>query len=430
MKDSSPDINKENASMVGSSLTESKQDRENCDDPGNSSYKENEESYPIRAEEQDRPFDGIGSLSTSRNEKPDTTRYFVIKSLSHHNIQLSIEKGIWATQVMNEPILEEAFHNSSRVILIFSVNMSGFFQGYAQMMSSVGWRRENVWSESNGGSNPWGRTFNVKWLRLNNLPFQKTLHLKNPLNDYKPVKISRDCQELSEDVGEALCRLIDGNIDVDGKLKRNSDFRDEFLLKRPCREIAVPLQDEDYASVSSSNMAWARAPILYPSLLYQQSMLADSHNAQKMHGMSSGVSLPDHLPTHLEVPNVSQMKHSRVRGNSINRRDKRDPVLQLNKKDLSDERSPLADSMSEEDILDMEEHQGSIRKSLPAFHQFVMPSHVPCTLFHNYRHMKNTSGPVAEAMWHLPIWQQQDHHGRCRDHRWLQRMMTMGTPNI
>ncbi|XP_058086638.1 uncharacterized protein LOC131233838 isoform X6 [Magnolia sinica] len=346
MKDSSPDINKENASMVGSSLTESKQDRENCDDPGNSSYKENEESYPIRAEEQDRPFDGIGSLSTSRNEKPDTTRYFVIKSLSHHNIQLSIEKGIWATQVMNEPILEEAFH------------------------------------------------------------------------------------ELSEDVGEALCRLIDGNIDVDGKLKRNSDFRDEFLLKRPCREIAVPLQDEDYASVSSSNMAWARAPILYPSLLYQQSMLADSHNAQKMHGMSSGVSLPDHLPTHLEVPNVSQMKHSRVRGNSINRRDKRDPVLQLNKKDLSDERSPLADSMSEEDILDMEEHQGSIRKSLPAFHQFVMPSHVPCTLFHNYRHMKNTSGPVAEAMWHLPIWQQQDHHGRCRDHRWLQRMMTMGTPNI
>lgn len=38
------------------------------------------------------------------------TRYFVIKSLSHDNIQLSVEKGIWATQVMNEPILEEAFH--------------------------------------------------------------------------------------------------------------------------------------------------------------------------------------------------------------------------------------------------------------------------------------------------------------------------------
>lgn len=72
--------------------------------------------------------------------------------------------------------------------------MSGFFQGYAQMMSSVGWRRDNVWSQGNARNNPWGRSFKVKWLQLSDLPFQKTLHLKNPLNDYKPVKISRDCQ--------------------------------------------------------------------------------------------------------------------------------------------------------------------------------------------------------------------------------------------
>lgn len=84
--------------------------------------------------------------------------------------------------------------NSARVILIFSINMSGFFQGYAQMMSSAGWRRDNVWSQGSGKCNPWGRSFKVKWLRLNDLPFQRTLHLKNPLNEYKPVKISRDCQ--------------------------------------------------------------------------------------------------------------------------------------------------------------------------------------------------------------------------------------------
>lgn len=36
--------------------------------------------------------------------------FFIIKSLNHQNIRLSIEKGIWATQIMNEPILEEAFH--------------------------------------------------------------------------------------------------------------------------------------------------------------------------------------------------------------------------------------------------------------------------------------------------------------------------------
>ena len=72
--------------------------------------------------------------------------------------------------------------------------MSGYFQGYAQMISSVGLRRDQVWSQGNGGRNPWGRSFEVNWLRLYDLPFQRTLHLKNPWNQDKPVKISRDCQ--------------------------------------------------------------------------------------------------------------------------------------------------------------------------------------------------------------------------------------------
>ncbi|XP_076951854.1 uncharacterized protein LOC143625403 isoform X1 [Bidens hawaiensis] len=143
---------------------------------------------------------------------------------------------------MYEPILEEAYHNSGKVILIFSVNMSGYFQGYAQMISSVGWRRDNVWSHGYGGGKPWGRSFKVKWLRLQDLPFQKTLHLKNPLNDYKPVKISRDCQELPQDIGEALCELIDGESGVD----ENQTF--------------CGLQDTGPMHLG---------PLLYPSLYYQ-----------------------------------------------------------------------------------------------------------------------------------------------------------------
>ncbi|KAF3627197.1 hypothetical protein FXO37_29979 [Capsicum annuum] len=107
-------------------------------------------------------------------------------------VQLS-DKGIWATQATYEDILDEEFHNSSKVILIFSVNMSGYFQGYAQMTSPVGLRRGQVWSQGNGGRNTWGRNFDVNWLRFSDLPFQRTLHLKNPWNQYKPVKISRDC---------------------------------------------------------------------------------------------------------------------------------------------------------------------------------------------------------------------------------------------
>ena len=93
--------------------------------------------------------------------------------------------------------------NSHKVILIFSVNSSGFFQGYAQMMSSVGRKRDNLWSQGTAANNPWGRSFKVNWLRLSNLAFHKTVHLKNPWNDYKPVKISRDCQ-VSRDVSLPL----------------------------------------------------------------------------------------------------------------------------------------------------------------------------------------------------------------------------------
>jgi hypothetical protein len=88
------------------------------------------------------------------------------------------------------------------------------------MASPIGRRRANIWSEANEGANPWGGTFRVEWLCLYDLPFQKTVHLKNPLNSFKPVKISRDCQELTKEIGEALCALIDEGADQEGRPKR------------------------------------------------------------------------------------------------------------------------------------------------------------------------------------------------------------------
>ena len=72
------------------------------------SYKGNEDGYPNMAEK--AGHDRVGNSSINKKGKLCNTRYFIIKSLNHHNIQLSIENGIWATQVRNEPILEEAFH--------------------------------------------------------------------------------------------------------------------------------------------------------------------------------------------------------------------------------------------------------------------------------------------------------------------------------
>ncbi|XP_052210950.1 uncharacterized protein LOC127813884 isoform X2 [Diospyros lotus] len=231
----SSDTGMENASVVDSSVTEWKHDVENLEDQESPSYKGGDDTCPSGAEEHVHNCDQAENSIASKRKKLYGTRYFIIKSLNHQNIELSIKKGIWATQVMNEPILEEAFHNSSKVILIFSVNMSGFFQGYAQMLSSVGWRRDNVWTQGSGGKNPWGRSFRVKWLRLYDLPFQKTLHLKNPWNDYKPVKISRDCQELPQDIGEALCSLLDGKDDTNANL--------ESHMKSMSKPIAEGIND-------------------------------------------------------------------------------------------------------------------------------------------------------------------------------------------
>ncbi|GMH23262.1 hypothetical protein Nepgr_025105 [Nepenthes gracilis] len=129
-----------------------KQDMWNLDDPKSSSYRATKDVDPSTAEEPRFGESLIESSCAVQQMKKLSTRYFIIKSLNHHNIQLSIAKGNWATQVMNEPILEEAFNNSDRIILVFSVNMSGFFQGYTQMMSSVGCRWDNVWSQGTSGN--------------------------------------------------------------------------------------------------------------------------------------------------------------------------------------------------------------------------------------------------------------------------------------
>ena len=51
------------------------------------------------------------------------------------DLDLSVEKGLWATQRHNEGILDQAFRTSEEVYLIFSVNKSGEFYGYAKYVS-------------------------------------------------------------------------------------------------------------------------------------------------------------------------------------------------------------------------------------------------------------------------------------------------------
>ncbi|KAJ7900970.1 YT521-B-like domain-containing protein [Mycena olivaceomarginata] len=60
-------------------------------------------------------------------------RFFILKSLTKEDVDLSVQTGVWATQYLNEGVLNHAFHTAVDVFLIFSVNKSGEFYRWASM---------------------------------------------------------------------------------------------------------------------------------------------------------------------------------------------------------------------------------------------------------------------------------------------------------
>ncbi|KAL8108436.1 30-kDa cleavage and polyadenylation specificity factor 30-like isoform X1 [Apium graveolens] len=136
------------------------------------------------------------------------SRYFVVKSCNRENFELSVQQGVWATQRSNEAKLNEAFDSVENVILIFSINRTRHFQGCAKMTSKIGGSAVGGnWKYAHGTAH-YGRNFSVKWLKLCELSFHNTRHLRNPYNENLPVKISRDCQELEPSIGEQLASLL------------------------------------------------------------------------------------------------------------------------------------------------------------------------------------------------------------------------------
>ncbi|NXH49054.1 YTDC2 helicase, partial [Dicaeum eximium] len=110
-------------------------------------------------------------------------RYFIMKSSNLQNIDISQQKGIWSTTPSNERKLNVAFWESSMVYLIFSVQGSGCFQGFARMGSAIGCEKSQDW-----GSAGFGGVFKVDWIRKESIPFQFAHHLLNPWNDSKKVQ--------------------------------------------------------------------------------------------------------------------------------------------------------------------------------------------------------------------------------------------------
>uniref|UniRef100_A0A8C5ETV0 3'-5' RNA helicase YTHDC2-like n=1 Tax=Gouania willdenowi TaxID=441366 RepID=A0A8C5ETV0_GOUWI len=118
-----------------------------------------------------------------------STRYFIMKSNNFRNIDISQKKAIWSTTPNNGSKLTKAFLETSTVLLIFSVQGSGHFQGYARMTSDISQEICPDWDQLGLGG-----VFSVEWIHKESLSFQNSQHLLNPWNNNNMVQISRDGQ--------------------------------------------------------------------------------------------------------------------------------------------------------------------------------------------------------------------------------------------
>ncbi|KAL3417282.1 YTH domain-containing protein [Phlyctema vagabunda] len=199
-------------------------------------------------------------------------KFFIVKSLTVEDLELSVRNGSWATQSHNEEALNKAYQAADNVYLVFSANKSGEYFGYARMVSPINddpaaaiefapkaqavedpelpkaiptpatefapkgriiddsargtifWEAERdeldeVEEEEDNRSNKsdheeeaaskaWGKPFQVEWVSTTRLPFYRTRGLRNPWNSNREVKIARDGTELETEVGRRLLGLF------------------------------------------------------------------------------------------------------------------------------------------------------------------------------------------------------------------------------
>ncbi|RDW94424.1 hypothetical protein BP5796_00187 [Coleophoma crateriformis] len=137
----------------------------------------------------------------------DDTRFFIVKSFNEDNVLNCIEDSSWNTQLHVGKVLSQAFQSSQNVILVFSINKSKAFQGYARMESLPGSISKPRWQESINWQS--AGAFKIRWLTICSIRFQKIGHLRNSYNENLPVLIGKDGQEIESYCGWALLDFID-----------------------------------------------------------------------------------------------------------------------------------------------------------------------------------------------------------------------------
>ncbi|USW52746.1 Putative YTH domain containing protein [Septoria linicola] len=146
--------------------------------------------------------------------KKGGVRYFMIKSWNMENVHEAQRTNIWATQEKNEEMLTHAVKTVRHVILLFSVNKSMAFQGYALMTSAPDSKiqKPSFTSKLNRATSP---AFTLRWLAKTPIHFKLVGHIKNTLNydeekgEPHAVLVGKDGQEIDADAGMGVVWVLD-----------------------------------------------------------------------------------------------------------------------------------------------------------------------------------------------------------------------------
>jgi len=133
--------------------------------------------------------------------------YYIIKSFNKLNLIKSIETGYWATTKKNFDKFYYCLKTDNKVrsvYLFFSINESRGFQGIARVVNISKDPIDGIFVDTQGRTCKWENVIQVQWVSKLFLNFEKCNGIRNPLNENKQIKISRDGQEIEHRVGKFI----------------------------------------------------------------------------------------------------------------------------------------------------------------------------------------------------------------------------------
>ena len=143
------------------------------------------------------------------NSHFENAKYFIMRSLNHEDILVSIKHKIWTSKEQINGKLNQAFKENrgkGPVYLLFSVIGSKQFCGIAEMTSFVDFkRRSNVWKSFKSKIRG---NFRVNWIYLKDVPNTKLNHITLENNEDKPITFTKDGHDVPPVQGEETVRLI------------------------------------------------------------------------------------------------------------------------------------------------------------------------------------------------------------------------------